>query len=305
MQYSDVASGFEKKYQTASNDGWTTARFIINFDDMTVAYNINGTNGMGNLPYYDPAEKKNLITNGAAFVRFEQDVSNSELILDYISIGTKYESAAVSKVTFTDADGKDNAYIKDSVITPEIEKIRVYFIGKADRDSFDSIEVTVDEFDETYSGVFDEETNSYVMTLDNYLKAKSTYNVLIPASVTGTAISGEIKTGEGKYEISSMEFFDEYGLKTNDVLSAKSFRVKIINTVGENKNVTLVCNSHSGYYLKNMFYKNFNIAKRKAELVLPVTIDAEADEVQGFLWSDMNKITPQIKEVVIKKTVSE
>ncbi len=291
-QYDNVASGLEKKYLSASN-GWTVAKCTLKLDDKILEYDIDGQKGTVNMPYYDSSANQNIMTDGVGFVRFEQADKGSdyELVLDYIKIRSKTESGSVSKVIFVDSKLNSDVYIKDSYLPSDTQSIEVYFAGKVNEEGLKDIKISGVDGDESFNYSYNLSTKLCVLNLENYLKANSEYEIVIPENVTGQEIEGRVLTGDGIYEIKSIEFVDNSENKTSSISSAKKLKVSIINTLGEKKNFSMIYTSHAGFYLKNICFENIEITpdKRKAEFIMPITIDEAATKLEGFLASDINK----------------
>lgn len=300
-QYANVSSGLEKQYLSA-NDGWNVAKFRINIDEKVLKYDIEGQTGTVDLPYYDSSTKQNLLTGGIGFIRFEQSEkgTSGEVLLDYIMVGSKKEVANVSKVTFTDSDDNTDVYIKDSYLAPDTEYVQIYFNGNIKSESLKDIKLLCDGENEDISVSYDTASGVCTITLNNYLKANSDYELIIPKEVTGQEIKGNIKTGDGVYRVKTLEFTDSDGETATNPVFAKNLKLCIINTSEQSEKMSLAYSSHSGYYLKNMMFKNIEVmpGMRKAEFIMPISKDEEADNLQGFLVSDIISVTP--KESYVK-----
>lgn len=316
-------------YQNASNtsvmknelwasgaDGNISISYEIDIDKKSIpSFTVNGKSGQrgeNEMPFY--LQGNNILTGGLERVKFDSGSNGGEMVLDYVRLSRVYKTPYLKGVSFEDNEKSFEYFVGDK-ISPEINKIRLEFSEEMDLNSLKNIAITDNGDGSTIShgGKFNTITNVYELVPDNYLKENGEYTLTIPTSVCNKAgknmaaeVSGKIKTGEGRYEITSLGFCDTLGNPISDLNSAENdlmLKATVTNTKALEKKYSLVYTGRKDLLLTEMTYKDFeiNAEDRKTELMLPITVNKDnVTSISGYLWSDMKNALPQYTGVTLK-----
>ena len=213
---------------------------------------------------------------------------SSDFTTDFTTVASK-----VVKAVFTDIDNNEILYSENIKISPEITKLTLYLEGDIDGDIVSEIALTSKNANVNAEEVYDSENKTYTFNFMNYLKQKSSYSINVPVSVTTNGYSETFETGDGKYEVLSVDFKDATGNTPDEIPAISSLDVKILNTAGKTESYRLIFTSYSGKKLKNMTYKDFDVTTENAniDIKLPVSFDVSADSVKKLLWTKKDTVT--------------
>jgi len=245
---------------------------------------------------------------GTYTLHVSKDVANyvdvtleKDFTLDFETVDSK-----VIKAVFTDINGKEILCEDGMKIAPEIAKLDIYFYGTINETLLDEITL-LENKTPMAKGTYDSGKNVYTVTFDNYLKQKSEYAINVPVGITARAFSKNFTTDAGMYKIVSVDFCDSEGNATDVLANVKSLNAKIVNTSQNNNSYRLIAYAYSANALKNMIYKDFEVASDDAnvEISLPVAIDASADTLKNLLWDKSKEAQITDKKEFAECTIAD
>lgn len=291
----------------APENGYTTVSYEMNLTTMAVTeYTVNGETGTlssGLLPRYN--SNTNVLDTGFGLVGFESATASTEYLVDYIGYTVYASSPDVENISFTDVNSVNVAYNGTDAITPSVTEIKIKFNSAMDETTLENISVSGENGETAYTGTFDKSALTYSMYLPDYLKQNTVYTVTVPTSVKTVAGAGfakdvaeDFKTGNGEFRILSLYFADSEGNKVTDVPTTAdtlTLKVEILNTARLQKTIALVSTQNTNKLLAKLVWEDFEISGDNGKCTLTLeNIDTQTgiDEINGFVWSDMQKHIP-------------
>ena len=299
----------------APENGYTAISYEMNLTNMSADYTLNGETGSltsGLLPRFKSSA--NLLETGFGLVEFETTVAASEYLIDYVRYTVYYDAPDVEKISFTDVDSNNVLYNGTDAVTPSMSEIKIKFNSAMEESALGAITVSDTNGDNiSYSAAYDKNESTYFITLPEYLAQNSTYTVSVPKSVrsaSGAAlfeeISEDFKTGDGEFRILSLYCEDSNGNKVTSIKNLSggfAIKAEILNTAGLQKKLSLVTAQNKDLQLQKMSYNDIEITGEDRKSILTTDViqtESDIDEINGFIWSDMQKHIPLYSFITIR-----
>lgn len=277
-----------------SKNSWHHIKTTFDFEAGTIQTNI------------DSADKGSAyqlstfgLSDGISGIGFNQawNAQNTDIYLDNVTAKLTVDKggAKVSNIRFVDGKGQ-KAGVSDSVSTLT-EKIEIAFSSEVDETALTNGATLSDKSGNAIvltNGGFNAETNMYTAVLDDLMQKDTEYTL----TVTGAAsddYSVSFKTAAtGAFDVSK-----PYINGTIAAGNTITIGVKVLNTTGENKNVTFSYATYSGNQMigceleeKGVGGENKAVYTKEYTLTLDAETAAKLTDIRAFVWGDLTSVVP-------------
>lgn len=277
-----------------SKNSWHHIKTTFDFEAGTIQTNI------------DSADKGSAyqlstfgLSDGISGIGFNQawNAQNTDVYLDNVTVKHTVDRGGVkvSNVRFVDGKGQKSG-VSDSVSTLT-EKIEIAFSSEVDETALTNGATLSDKSGNAIvltNGGFNAETNMYTAVLDDLMQKDTEYTL----TVTGAAsddYSVSFKTAAtGAFDVSK-----PYINGTIAAGNTITIGVKVLNTTGENKNVTFSYATYSGNQMigceleeKGVGGENKAVYTKEYTLTLDAETAAKLTDIRAFVWGDLTSVVP-------------
>lgn len=277
-----------------SKNSWHHIKTTFDFEAGTIQTNI------------DSADKGSAyqlstfgLSDGISGIGFNQawNAQNTDIYLDNVTVKHTVDRGGVkvSNVRFVDGKGQKSG-VSDSVSTLT-EKIEIAFSSEVDETALTNGATLSDKSGNAIvltNGGFNAETNMYTAVLDDLMQKDTEYTL----TVTGAAsddYSVSFKTAAtGAFDVSK-----PYINGTIAAGNTITIGVKVLNTTGENKNVTFSYATYSGNQMigceleeKGVGGENKAVYTKEYTLTLDAETAAKLTDIRAFVWGDLTSVVP-------------
>lgn len=292
----EVDGGKDCIWNIDDAQAWHKVKVTFDYDNKTVATNVDGAelgtaypmSGLG-------------IEDGIYALSFGNtqggNMWQTHIYLDNVTVKHTVDrgGAKVSNVRFVDGKGQKSG-VSDSVSTLT-EKIEIAFSSEVDETALTNGATLSDKSGNAIvltNGGFNAETNMYTAVLDDLMQKDTEYTL----TVTGAAsddYSVSFKTAAtGAFDVSK-----PYINGTIAAGNTITIGVKVLNTTGENKNVTFSYATYSGNQMigceleeKGVGGENKAVYTKEYTLTLDAETAAKLTDIRAFVWGDLTSVVP-------------
>ena len=292
----EVDGGKDCIWNIDDAQAWHKVKVTFDYDNKTVATNVDGAelgtaypmSGLG-------------IEDGIYALSFGNtqggNMWQTHIYLDNVTAKLTVDKggAKVSNVRFVDGKGQKSG-VSDSVSTLT-EKIEIAFSSEVDETALTNGATLSDKSGNAIvltNGGFNAETNMYTAVLDDLMQKDTEYTL----TVTGAAsddYSVSFKTAAtGAFNVSK-----PYINGTIAAGNTITIGVKVLNTTGENKNVTFSYATYSGNQMigceleeKGVGGENKAVYTKEYTLTLDAETAAKLTDIRAFVWGDLTSVVP-------------
>lgn len=277
-----------------SKNSWHHIKTTFDFEAGTIQTNI------------DSADKGSAyqlstfgLSDGISGIGFNQawNAQNTDIYLDNVTVKHTVDRGGVkvSNVRFVDGKGQKSG-VSDSVSTLT-EKIEIAFSSEVDETALTNGATLSDKSGNAIvltNGGFNAETNMYTAVLEDLMQKDTEYTL----TVTGAAsddYSVSFKTAAtGAFDVSK-----PYINGTIAAGNTITIGIKVLNTTGENKNVTFSYATYSGNQMigceleeKGVGGENKAVYTKEYTLTLDAETAAKLTDIRAFVWGDLTSVVP-------------
>ena len=281
-----------------SKNSWHHIKTTFDFDAETVQTNIDSADKGSAYALSDFG-----LEDGVAAIGFNQawNAQNTEVYLDNVTVKHTVDrgGAKVSNIRFVDGKGQ-KAGISDSVSTLT-EKIEIAFSAAVDESTLSNgVTLSDKNGDEiVLTGSFNGETNVYSATLGDLMKKDTEYTLTAANLTSGGKL---IEDYSVSFKTAASGVFDVSKPYINGTIAAGNtitIGVKVLNTTGENKNVTFSYATYSGNQMigceleeKGVGGENKAVYTKEYTLTLDAETAAKLTDIRAFVWGDLTSVVP-------------
>ena len=292
----EVDGGKDCIWNIDDAQAWHKVKVTFDYDNKTVATNVDGAelgtaypmSGLG-------------IEDGIYALSFGNtqggNMWQTHIYLDNVTAKLTVDKggAKVSNVRFVDGKGQKSG-VSDSVSTLT-EKIEIAFSSEVDETALTNGATLSDKSGNAIvltNGGFNAETNMYTAVLDDLMQKDTEYTL----TVTGAAsddYSVSFKTAAtGAFNVSK-----PYINVSIAAVNTITIGIKVLNTTGENKNVTFSYETYSGNQMigceleeKGVGGENKAVYTKEYTLTLDAETAAKLTDIRAFVWGDLTSVVP-------------
>ena len=282
-----------------SKNSWHHIKTTFDFEAGTIQTNI------------DSADKGSAyqlstfgLSDGISGIGFNQawNAQNTDIYLDNVTAKLTVDKggAKVSNIRFVDGKGQ-KAGISDSVSTLT-EKIEIAFSSAVDESSLTGGITLSDKSGKVISltnGGFNTDTNTYTAILGDLMKKDTEYTLTTSGITSGGKATDDYSVS---FKTAATGAFDVSQLYINGTIAAGNtitIGVKVLNTTGENKNVTFSYATYSGNQMigceleeKGVGGENKAVYTKEYTLTLDAETAAKLTDIRAFVWGDLTSVVP-------------
>ncbi len=282
-----------------SKNSWHHIKTTFDFEAGTIQTNI------------DSADKGSAyqlstfgLSDGISGIGFNQawNAQNTDIYLDNVTAKLTVDKggAKVSNIRFVDGKGQ-KAGVSDSVSTLT-EKIEIAFSSAVDESSLTGGITLSDKSGKAISltnGGFNTDTNTYTAILGDLMKKDTEYTLTTSGITSGGKATDDYSVS---FKTAATGAFDVSQLYINGTIAAGNtitIGVKVLNTTGENKNVTFSYATYSGNQMigceleeKGVGGENKAIYTKEYTLTLDAETAAKLTDIRAFVWGDLTSVVP-------------
>ena len=282
-----------------SKNSWHHIKTTFDFEAGTIQTNI------------DSADKGSAyqlstfgLSDGISGIGFNQawNAQNTDIYLDNVTVKHTVDKggAKVSNIRFVDGKGQ-KAGISDSVSTLT-EKIEIAFSSAVDESSLTGGITLSDKSGKAISltnGGFNTDTNTYTAILGNLMKKDTEYTLTTSGITSGGKATDDYSVS---FKTAATGAFDVSKPYINGTIAAGNtitIGVKVLNTTGENKNVTFSYATYSGNQMigceleeKGVGGENKAVYTKEYTLTLDAETAAKLTDIRAFVWGDLTSVVP-------------
>lgn len=279
---------------------WYNVKVTFDYNNKTVKTNVDGAE-LGT-PY--PMSGLG-IEDGIYALSFGNTQGGSmwqtDIYLDNVTVKHDTSTPKVSKVRFINGDGVESG-VSDSVSTLS-EKVQITFVNGAIDSDCATTGVTLTDSENNSIGLINGEFNSdrtvYTAELADLMKANTNYTLSV-SGLTSGGLDIPVKTYSLKTEENG--YFDVSKPYINGTIAAGNtitIGIKVLNTTGENKNVTFSYATYSGNQMigceleeKGVGGENKAVYTKEYTLTLDAETAAKLTDIRAFVWGDLTSVVP-------------
>lgn len=282
-----------------SKNSWHHIKTTFDFEAGTIQTNI------------DSADKGSAyqlstfgLSDGISGIGFNQawNAQNTDIYLDNVTAKLTVDKggAKVSNIRFVDGKGQ-KAGVSDSVSTLT-EKIEIAFSSAVDESSLTGGITLSDKSGKAISltnGGFNTDTNTYTAILGDLMKKDTEYTLTTSGITSGGKATDDYSVS---FKTAATGAFDVSQLYINGTIAAGNtitIGVKVLNTTGENKNVTFSYATYSGNQMigceleeKGVGGENKAVYTKEYTLTLDAETAAKLTDIRAFMWGDLTSVVP-------------
>lgn len=282
-----------------SKNSWHHIKTTFDFEAGTIQTNI------------DSADKGSAyqlstfgLSDGISGIGFNQawNAQNTDIYLDNVTAKLTVDKggAKVSNIRFVDGKGQ-KAGVSDSVSTLT-EKIEIAFSSAVDESSLTGGITLSDKSGKAISltnGGFNTDTNTYTAILGDLMKKDTEYTLTTSGITSGGKATDDYSVS---FKTAATGAFDVSQLYINGTIAAGNtitIGVKVLNTTGENKNVTFSYATYSGNQMigceleeKGVGGENKAVYTKEYTLTLDAETAAKLTDIRAFVWGDLTSVVP-------------
>ena len=281
-----------------SKNSWHHIKTTFDFDAETVQTNIDSADKGSAYALSDFG-----LEDGVAAIGFNQawNAQNTEVYLDNVTVKHTVDrgGAKVSNVRFV--DGKGNKSGVSSSVSTLTEKIEIAFSAAVDESTLSNgVTLSDKNGDEiVLTGSFNGETNVYSATLGDLMKKDTEYTLTAANLTSGGKL---IEDYSVSFKTAASGVFDVSKPYINGTIAAGNtitIGIKVLNTTGENKNVTFSYATYSGNQMigceleeKGVGGESSGIYTKEYTLTLDAETAAKLTDIRAFVWGDLTSVVP-------------
>lgn len=282
-----------------SKNSWHHIKTTFDFEAGTIQTNI------------DSADKGSAyqlstfgLSDGISGIGFNQawNAQNTDIYLDNVTVKHTVDKggAKVSNIRFVDGKGQ-KAGVSDSVSTLT-EKIEIAFSSAVDESSLTGGITLSDKSGKVISltnGGFNTDTNTYTAILGDLMKKDTEYTLTTSGITSGGKATDDYSVS---FKTAATGAFDVSQLYINGTIAAGNtitIGIKVLNTTGENKNVTFSYATYSGNQMigceleeKGVGGENKAVYTKEYTLTLDAETAAKLTDIRAFVWGDLTSVVP-------------
>lgn len=275
---------------------WHNVKVTFDYDNKTVATNVDGAelgtaypmSGLG-------------IEDGIYALSFGNTQGGgmwqTDIYLDNVTVKHTVDRGGVkvSNVRFVDGKGQKSG-VSDSVSTLT-EKIEIAFSSEVDETALTNGVTLSDKSGNAIvltNGGFNAETNVYTAVLDDLMQKDTEYTLAVSGAASDDYFVSFKTAATGAFDVSQ--------LYINGTIAAGNtitIGVKVLNTTGENKNVTFSYATYSGNQMigceleeKGVGGENKAVYTKEYTLTLDAETAAKLTDIRAFVWGDLTSVVP-------------
>lgn len=279
---------------------WYNVKVTFDYNNKTVKTNVDGAE-LGT-PY--PMSGLG-IEDGIYALSFGNTQGGSmwqtDIYLDNVTVKHDTSTPKVSKVRFINGDGVESG-VSDSVSTLS-EKVQITFVNGAIDSDCATGGITLTDSENNSIGLINGEFNSdrtvYTAELADLMKSNTNYTLSV-SGLTSGGLDIPVKTYSLKTEENG--YFDVSKPYINGTIAAGNtitIGIKVLNTTGENKNVTFSYATYSGNQMigceleeKGVGGENKAVYTKEYTLTLDAETAAKLTDIRAFVWGDLTSVVP-------------
>lgn len=282
-----------------SKNSWHHIKTTFDFEAGTIQTNI------------DSADKGSAyqlstfgLSDGISGIGFNQawNAQNTDIYLDNVTAKLTVDKggAKVSNIRFVDGKGQ-KAGVSDSVSTLT-EKIEIAFSSAVDESSLTGGITLSDKSGKAISltnGGFNTDTNTYTAILGDLMKKDTEYTLTTSGITSGGKATDDYSVS---FKTAATGAFDVSQLYINGTIAAGNtitIGIKVLNTTGENKNVTFSYATYNGNQMigceleeKGVGGENKAVYTKEYTLTLDAETAAKLTDIRAFVWGDLTSVVP-------------
>ena len=244
------------------------------------------------------------LSDGISGIGFNQawNAQNTDIYLDNVTAKLTVDKggAKVSNIRFVDGKGQ-KAGVSDSVSTLT-EKIEIAFSSAVDESSLTGGITLSDKSGKAISltnGGFNTDTNTYTAILGDLMKKDTEYTLTTSGITSGGKATDDYSVS---FKTAATGAFDVSQLYINGTIAAGNtitIGIKVLNTTGENKNVTFSYATYNGNQMigceleeKGVGGENKAVYTKEYTLTLDAETAAKLTDIRAFVWGDLTSVVP-------------
>lgn len=296
----EVDGGKDCIWNVDDAQAWHKVKVTFDYDNKTVTTNVDGTelgtaypmSGLG-------------IEDGIYALSFGNtqggNMWQTHIYLDNVTAKLTVDKggAKVSNIRFV--DGKGNKSGVSSSVSTLTEKIEIAFSAAVDESTLSNgVTLSDKNGDEiVLTGSFNGETNVYSATLGDLMKKDTEYTLTAANLTSGGKL---IEDYSVSFKTAASGVFDVSKPYINGTIAAGNtitIGVKVLNTTGENKNVTFSYATYSGNQMigceleeKGVGGENKAVYTKEYTLTLDAETAAKLTDIRAFVWGDLTSVVP-------------
>ena len=297
----EVDGGKDCIWNVDDAQAWHKVKVTFDYDNKTVATNVDGAelgtaypmSGLG-------------IEDGIYALSFGNtqggNMWQTHIYLDNVTAKLTVDKggAKVSNIRFVDGKGQ-KAGVSDSVSTLT-EKIEIAFSSAVDESSLTGGITLSDKSGKAISltnGGFNTDTNTYTAILGDLMKKDTEYTLTTSGITSGGKATDDYSVS---FKTAATGAFDVSQLYINGTIAAGNtitIGIKVLNTTGENKNVTFSYATYSGNQMigceleeKGVGGENKAVYTKEYTLTLDAETAAKLTDIRAFVWGDLTSVVP-------------
>lgn len=298
--YYHLNGGTDAVWDIDNEQKWYKVKVTFDYNKKTVSTNVVGVKDFGSYPMSNFK-----IEDGISAISFGSsaagDAFTKDIYLDNVTVKHDTSTTKVSKVRFIDGNGTESG-ISDSVSTLS-EKVQITFVNGAIDSDCATGGITLTDSENNSIGLINGEFNSdrtvYTAELVDLMKANTNYTLSV-SGLTSGGLDIPVKTYSLKTEENG--YFDVSKPYINGTIAAGNtitIGVKVLNTTGENKNVTFSYATYSGNQMigceleeKGVGGENKAVYTKEYTLTLDAETAAKLTDIRAFVWGDLTSVVP-------------
>lgn len=282
-----------------SKNSWHHIKTTFDFDAETVQTNIDSADKGSAYALSDFG-----LEDGVAAIGFNQawNAQNTEVYLDNVTVKHTVDrgGAKVSNVRFV--DGKGNKSGVSSSVSTLTEKIEIAFSSEVDETALTNGATLSDKSGNAIvltNGGFNTDTNTYTAILGDLMKKDTEYTLTTSGITSGGKATDDYSVS---FKTAATGAFDVSQLYINGTIAAGNtitIGIKVLNTTGENKNVTFSYATYSGNQMigceleeKGVGGENKAVYTKEYTLTLDAETAAKLTDIRAFVWGDLTSVVP-------------
>lgn len=297
----EVDGGKDCIWNIDDAQAWHKVKVTFDYDNKTVATNVDGAelgtaypmSGLG-------------IEDGIYALSFGNtqggNMWQTHIYLDNVTAKLTVDKggAKVSNIRFVDGKGQ-KAGVSDSVSTLT-EKIEIAFSSAVDESSLTGGITLSDKSGKVISltnGGFNTDTNTYTAILGDLMKKDTEYTLTTSGITSGGKATDDYSVS---FKTAATGAFDVSKPYINGTIAAGNtitIGIKVLNTTGENKNVTFSYATYSGNQMigceleeKGVGGENKAVYTKEYTLTLDAETAAKLTDIRAFVWGDLTSVVP-------------
>lgn len=297
---------------------WYNIRHIVDLTGRTVKTYIDGS-----LVSVASTDVLDISKVGGVIFAMDANSYESKLLIDNVSVTSQnYEmsNGGVMQVRFSDY--YNNNYGAASTLTTLADTVAVAFwANTVDEPTAANFRLADSNgYEIPFNGEYDEETNVFLMNLDEFLNNNTEYTLTV-SGLTSNGVdlpeySQKIKSEENGQLIIEPLYILKDGVKAESGAVVQGTTItagtRIINTTGNAQKAAFSMGLYNGNSLYGFDFReitlNGGVGKNNKEADISCDFTMSADDaskvssVKAFLWEDMDSLKPLLENAVFTKT---